>query len=125
MSGAYFADSRLVDALAAQALDLDHRYGFGWLGAIAGCVHSWAEAHLTGRISDAVSTIEAHLAYVRDGARMGNESILRLLLADVYALDGRIDAARSALLRARQNPGPYRGLFVAMLDERLRPSGPA
>jgi hypothetical protein len=34
-------------------------------------------------------------------------------------LDGRIDDARAALLRARQNPGPYRGLVVDLLNARL------
>jgi hypothetical protein len=52
--------------------------------------------------------------------RLGNESVLAPLLADVHALERRTDAAGDALLRARRNPGPYRGVFVDLVDDRLR-----
>lgn len=41
------------------------------------------------------------------------------MLADVHRRAGQPAAARDALLRARANPGPYRGLMVDLLDARL------
>ena len=50
----------------------------------------------------------------------GNESTLLLMLADVYALDGRVEEARQHLRQARDHPGPYRGLMKDIVDARLR-----
>jgi hypothetical protein len=118
-SGPYVADPRFVHELAGQALDLAHRFGFGWLATIAACVHGWADAHLHGTTAEAARTIEGRLADIVAAGRRGNEAVLLLLLADVYALERRTDAARDALRRARLRPGPYRGLFVDLVDRRL------
>jgi hypothetical protein len=119
-TGPYVAEPAYVLELAAQALELAHRFGFGWLAAIAGCSHGWADAHVNGTTADAARTIEAQVAEVVAAGRLGNEAVLLLMLADVYALEQRTDAARDALLRARRNPGPYRGVFVDLVDGRLR-----
>jgi hypothetical protein len=83
-------------------------------------VSVWADA-LASRPSDTdVQANEAQLADVRAAGRLGNEGLLLILLADLYAAQERFDAAREALVLARANPGPYRGLVVDVLDARLR-----
>jgi DNA-binding SARP family transcriptional activator/DNA polymerase III delta prime subunit len=118
-SGPYLPDVTRVHDLARQALDLDQRFQFGWLASIAGCLYQWADAYVNGTSADAVRTAEALLAEVLDAGHLGNESILALLLADGLVLEGRIDQARTALLRARRNPGPYRAMVVEVVDGRL------
>jgi DNA-binding SARP family transcriptional activator len=118
-SGAYLRDAAFVHDVARQALDLDERFRFGWLAAIAACMYHWADAHVSGAAAVAVGTVEALLADIVPAGHLGNEAILLLLLADAYALEGRLDEARTALLRARRNPGPYRGLLLDVLDARL------
>ena len=118
-NGPYLRETAFVHDLARQGLDLSQRFRFGWLSAIAGCMYGWADAHVAGTVAEAVSTIEALVADIVRAGRLGNEGILLHALADVYALDGRVDEARSALLRARQNPGPYRGMVVDLVDARL------
>ena len=112
-------DVAFAHDLAQRALDLSSRFRFGWLASVAACVHGWAEAHRSGAAADAVGTMEALLAEIVPAGRSGTESIVLLMLADAYALDGRIDDARTALLRARQNPGPYRGMILDRVDARL------
>ena len=41
------------------------------------------------------------------------------LLGDVHAALGEPDLARETYLQARQDPGPYRQLFVGLLDRRM------
>jgi hypothetical protein len=118
-SGPYLRDVEFAHDLAGQALDLNHRFRFGWLDSVAACVHGWADAHLSGATADAVRAMEALLAEIVPAGRSGIESIVLLMLADAYALDGRVDEARTALLGARQNPGPYRGMIVDLVDARL------
>ncbi len=118
-SGPYLRDVAFAHDLAQRALDLSARFRFGWLASVAACVHGWAGAHRQGATANAVGVMEALLAEIVPAGRSGTESIVLLMLADAYALDGRIDDARAALLRARQNPGPYRGLVVDLLDARL------
>lgn len=106
-----------------QALDLAHRFGFGWLATIGACVQGWADAHLGTAAAEAAATIETHLADIVAHGRRGNDSIQRMMLADVYALDGRTGQARAMLRQARQHPGPYRALVTDLVDERLRALG--
>lgn len=127
-TGPYLDDPAFTHRLAGQALELDQRFGFGWLAAIGACVHAWAGAHADGAADDgaiaaAARTIEAQLAEILAHGRHGNESTLRLMLADVYALDGRDADARQALADARRQPGPYRGLMVDVIDRRERRLG--
>ncbi|HYO41195.1 MAG TPA: BTAD domain-containing putative transcriptional regulator [Nocardioidaceae bacterium] len=119
-SGVYVADPAYVQTLAADALRLDERFGFGWLASLAHCIHGWADAHVQGTTSSAHAVIEAQIADIVAQGRRGNESILSIMLADVYRLEGRMDDARRALLRARENPDSYRGLTVDLIDKRLR-----
>jgi DNA-binding SARP family transcriptional activator len=118
-SGVYVADPAFVHALAADALQMDRRFGFGWLEALATCVHAWADAHLHGTTAQARTTIEAQVAELVAAGRRGNVPILSIMLADVYRLEGRVEAAREALLRARDNPDSYRGLSVDLVNDRL------
>lgn len=50
--------------------------------------------------------------------RKGTQSTILLMLADVHRMAGRIDEARSCLLRARAAPGPYQGLLVDLANRR-------
>ena len=47
------------------------------------------------------------------GGRNGTRSTMLALLGDVHAALGDADLARETYLQARQDPGPYRQLFVA------------
>ena len=118
--GPYLGDVTFAHDLAQQGLDLGERFRFGWLATIATWVRDWAEAHRGGATPELVATFEAQVEGIVEAGHLGNESVLLLMLADVQRLAGRPAAARDALLRARANPGPYRGLIVDLVDERLR-----
>jgi hypothetical protein len=125
-SGPYLGDAGYVWELSREALELDVRFHFNWLASIARCLNCWGSAHDGGPVTQAQRTIEELLGRIEAAGRRGNRSTLLLLLADLYALEGRPDAAREALLRARATPGPYAGLVVDLVDERLaRGGGPA
>ena len=113
-------DVGFVLDLAEQARDLDSRFGFGWLELLADSLRLWALAHLRGPEPDAARVLGERLVQVADQGRRGTESVLLLLLADVHALDGRSTEAEQCLLRVREGPGPYLGLVVDLVDERLR-----
>ena len=116
----YLPDVPFAADLARQSADLNRRFGFAWLSSVGACVSVWADA-LASRPSDTdVQANEAQLADVRAAGRLGNEGLLLILLADLYGAQERFDAAREALVLARANPGPYRGLVVDVLDARLR-----
>jgi hypothetical protein len=119
-SAVYAGDPADVHALAGRALDLDHRFGFGWLATVAGTVHDWAEAHVTGDGAGAAAALRGVLDDVVGAGRHGTASTMLLLLADLHSLGGDTSAAREALLRARRTPGPYRGLVVDLVDRKLR-----
>jgi len=59
------------------------------------------------------------LESVEAAGRRGNVGVLLLMLADLYAADGRDDDARKALHRAREEPGPYQGLVIDVIDRKL------
>ncbi|MEV6492523.1 hypothetical protein AB0M20_28470, partial [Actinoplanes sp. NPDC051633] len=109
--GPYLSDVSFAGDLARRALELDRRFRFGWLESIAAWVRAWAAGD--------AANLEAGMARIIEAGHLGNESVLSLMLADVHRRDGRPEAAREALLRARRNPGPYRGLIVDLVDKRL------
>jgi hypothetical protein len=119
VSASYVGDAVLAQSLATQALDLDQRFGFGWLTTLAGSVHDWASASLGGDADDAVVAIESTLQAMVAAGRQATQSTILVMLAEVYRLAGRLDEARASLLRAREAPGPYRGLLVDLVDRRL------
>lgn len=109
----YFKD------LAVPALELDLRFGFGWLATVAGCVHDWSES-LSGRTgAGTVAALESRLEDMLRGGRNGTHSTMLVMLGDVHAAQGNADLARETFMRARQTPGPYRELFVDLLDRRI------
>ena len=119
ISATYLRDTTLGRALSTQALDLDERFGFGWLKTIAASVHDWSGAFLGNDAADTTASIEQTLDDMVVAEHRSTQSTILMMLADVYRLAGRTDEARSALLRARKSPGPYRGLFVDLVDRRL------
>jgi len=105
--------------LAAPALDLDLRFGFGWLATVAECVHDWSEALVGHAGAQTVVTLDARLEDMLRAGRKGTASTMLALLGDVHATLGDPDLARQTYLRARQDPGPYRELFVGLIDRKL------
>jgi hypothetical protein len=105
--------------LAAPALDLDLRFGFGWLATVAECVHDWSEALAGHAGGQTVVTLDARLEDMLRAGRRGTASTMLALLGDVHAALGDADLARQTYLRARQDPGPYRELFVGLVDRKL------
>ena len=120
ISAPYLEDVQLAGTLASQALDLDRHFGFGWLETLAASVESWVTARRGDNLVDAARRLEATLDTMIAGQRRSTQSTILLMLADVYGLAGRTDEARAALVRARERPGPYQGLFVDLVDRRLR-----
>ena len=119
VSATYVRDTDLAHALSTQALDLDERFGFGWLKTLAASVYDWAAGSGGDDTADATASIEETLDEMVAAGHRGTQSTILLMLADVHRLAGRTDEARSALLQARESPGPYRGLFVDLVDRRL------
>jgi hypothetical protein len=119
VSASYLGDAPLAESLATQALELDERFGFGWLTTVAGAVREWATASLGGDVGEAVVFLESTLQAMVAARRQSTQSTVLLMLADAYRLAGRPEEARAALLRAREAPGPYRGLLVDLADRRL------
>jgi hypothetical protein len=120
VSASYLHDIANAKTLASQALDLDQRFGFGWLETVAACVDDWAAAVLgDADIAESTTSIEKMLADVVAAGRQSTQSTIRLLLADAHRAAGRTAEARKVLLRARESPGPYRGLFVDLVARRL------
>ena len=115
----YFKD------LAAPALDLGLRFGFGWLSMLAESVHDWSEA-LAGRAGDrTLAGLETRLQDIVREGRNGTASTMLVLLGDVHAARGDRDVAHERYLQARQTPGPYHGLFVDLIDRRVSALGSA
>jgi hypothetical protein len=113
----YFQD------LAAPALELSLRFGFGWLTMLAESVHDWSEA-LAGRAGDqTLAGLEARLEDIVRGGRNGTASTMLVLLGDVHAALGDRDLARESYLQARRSPGPYHGLFVGLVERRVAALG--
>ena len=117
--GPYSPNHNYFRHLATPALDLDLRFGFGWLATVAECIHDWSEL-LAGRAgTDTVAALESRLEDMLRGGRNGTHSTMLVLLGDVHAAQGDADLARETFMRARQTPGPYRELFVDLLDRRV------
>ena len=112
-------DARFVLDLADNALELDRRFGFSWLETVADCIRLWAAARAGVPAPDATAVLGERLQEIGAQGRRGTESVLLLLLADVHALEGRFDLARSCLLRVREVPGPYLGMVVDLVDSKL------
>ncbi|WP_392545292.1 BTAD domain-containing putative transcriptional regulator [Oryzobacter telluris] len=118
-TGAYSTDLAYFGGLSADALELDHRFGFAWLATVAECIQDWSRT-LTGHAdTDTVAALERRLDEMLAAGRHGTHSTMLLLLGDVHAAQGRVDEARETFLRARARPGPYRGLVVDLIDRRL------
>ncbi len=115
----YLYDPAYVHEYASAALDLDNRFGYAWLGAVAEATDAYATGLLRGTPADAVETLTRMLESVEAAGRRGNVGVLLLMLADLYAADGRDDDARKALHRAREEPGPYQGLVIDVIDRKL------
>ena len=115
----YLENPAYTHELASSALDLDIRFGFAWLGALAEAMDAYASALLDDEPTRGVGTVETLLESIETAGRRGNVAVLLLMLADLFAADGRTDAARDALERARQVPGPYQGLLVELVDRKL------
>jgi DNA-binding SARP family transcriptional activator/CTP:molybdopterin cytidylyltransferase MocA len=105
--------------LAVPALDLCLRFGFGWLTTVAESVHEWSEALSGGEGTRTVAALQTRLEDMTRGGRNGTRSTMLALLGDVHAALGEPDLARETYLQARQDPGPYRQLFIALLDRRM------
>jgi hypothetical protein len=118
-NGPYVDDAPFVLEISGQALELDRRFGFEWLAAVAETLHAWADTKINGPRSGGEDVIQDRLEDMSAMGRRGTASLLLFLLADVYALQGDTDRARACLTRARHTPGPYRGLVVDLVDERL------
>jgi hypothetical protein len=123
VSASYLGDAVLAESLASPALELDQRYGFGWLATVAAAVQNWATASLGGDLDEAAAAVEATLQQMVADGRKGTQSTILLLLADIHRLAGRLDDARACLLRARETPGPYQGLLVDLADRRYHDLG--
>ena len=108
-----------LQALAVPALDLGVRFGFGWLITVAGSVHDWSEALAGRERTRTVAALEARLEDMMRGGRNGTRSTILALLGDVHAAQGDAHLARETYLQARQDPGPYRQLFVDLVDRRI------
>ena len=112
--------STYLGELSAQALELDHRFGFSWLATLADCIHDWAEA-LSGRGSeDTIQTLQRRLDQMLAAGRNGSHSTMLLLLGEHPRGTRSIRTwpARRSFVHAR-GPGPYRGLVVDLVDRRL------
>jgi hypothetical protein len=116
----YVEGAEFALGIAAQARELGHRFGFQWLALIAESTHAWADACVNGPNQNATDLIEARLSDVVSVGHRGTEAALLIMLADVQALGGRVDLAGASLARARQRPGPYRGLVLDVVDRRVR-----
>jgi len=117
-SAAYLGDVREALEVVASALDLTRRFGFAWLTTVAESVEAWA----VGRDQDplaAAATIESTLEALTAADRHGNQSIMSLMAADLYALAGDLERARSKLEHAMRVPGPYQGLMIDLVEHRL------
>ena len=119
----YLSDPALRPRVRLAALDLDTRFGYAWLGAVAEATDAYATALLGGTPADAVETLTTMLESVEAAGRRGNVGVLLLMLADLLAADGRKDDARHALRRAREEPGPYDGLVIDVIDRKLAQLG--
>ena len=117
-SAAYLGDQQFGREVAAPALDLDRRFGYGWLMTVAACVDAWAhDGH--GDPAEAARMIQSELDKMLAADRHGNESLLSLMAADLYSQSGHPSLARITLERAREVPGPYQGPMVDVIDRRL------
>ena len=118
-TGAYSNDPVYFGELATQALEMDHRFGFGWLATVAESIRDWSSALQGHADPDIVSALKSRRDQIVASGRNATDSIMLLMLGDVHAAHGRVDDAREAFLLARTHPGPYRGLEVDLVDRRL------
>jgi hypothetical protein len=107
--------------LAQAAGELNDRYGFSSLAIVASSVAAWAAAHDTTPWEDAAREIEDNVQALLAAGRLGAKSTIRLLLADVYAIGKREEAAREVLADASREPGAYAELFAAHVGRRGHP----
>ena len=117
-SAAYLGDVEAALMVVDSALEITRRFGFTWLAVVAESVEAWA----AGRDRDpleAAHTIEATLAALTAADRHGNQSIMSLMAADLYATAGDTERARSKLEHAECVPGPYQGMMVDLVRRRL------
>jgi hypothetical protein len=122
-TGPFGSDLEFFRTLSAEALELDHRFGFGWLATLAECIYDWSET-LGGRAdAGTIAALETRLDEMLAAGRHGTHSTMLLLLGDVQAVQGQVERARDTLIQARNGPGPYRGLFVDLIDRRLASLG--
>jgi hypothetical protein len=115
----YLGDPTYLHELAAEALALDSRFGYAWLSTVAEAVDAYATAMLSGRPTEGIETLEPMLEGIEAVGRRGNVAVWLIMLADLYSAAGRTSAARDALMRAREEPGPYGGLVVDFVDRKL------
>ncbi len=123
-SGPYVDEAAFVLEVSGQALDLDRRFGYEWLATVAETLYTWADSKVNGPGPCCGDAIKDRLEEMRVAGRHGTASLLLVLLADVHTLRSDTDAARECLRRARQAPGPYRGLAVDVIDRKLNQLGP-
>jgi DNA-binding SARP family transcriptional activator/DNA polymerase III delta prime subunit len=121
ISNAVYGGGPPTDALAiaAEAHELSRRFDYAWLATLAEAVHKWAEASITSNAADAIAFISDLLHEVELQGHHGPGSLIRLLLADLYAIDGRTATARETLITLRNRPGPYQCLLVDLVDRKL------
>lgn len=119
-SGPYVATPSVVSVLAADALALNRRFGFGWLSTVARSVQIWAEALMGRGPADGVDQLRLTLESLASSGRAGSRCSFLLWIADILASRGDVDQSRDLLRQAQQDPGPYQQLMVSLVDRRLR-----
>ena len=105
----YLPDVPFAADLARQSADLNRRFGFAWLSSVGACVSVWPTAPASRPSDTDVQANEAQLADVRAAGRLGNEGLLLILLADLYAAQERFDAAREAWCSPARTRAPTGG----------------
>jgi hypothetical protein len=117
-SAAYLGDVPTALEVVASALEMNRRFGFAWLAIVAESVEAWAVGRDREPL-DAAAAIESTLDTLAAADRHGNQSIMSLMAADLYARAGEEERARSKLEHALRVPGPYQGMMTDVIERRL------